>query len=353
MSGDVNPVLIAMARESRGLTQGQLSVAISVSPSKVSKYESGTLQVSDDDLAALSSALGYTQEFFQQSTEEYLGFGSMCLFHRKRASAQVSLLRTIQARLNIFRMQAAQLRVDVDIELKRKLHLLDVDEFNGPIGAARELRRLWRMRLGPVGNLVGLLESAGIIVWITELGSDRIDAVSQVVSGQVPVFMMNERSPGDRLRFSLCHELGHIVMHQNGSANMEEEADIFAGEFLMPAKDIKPHLANLTIERAAALKPVWRVSMAAIIKRAFDLGQITERRYRTLFTELSKHGWRTLEPLPVEIEQPTALNDILHVQMSDHGMGITTLSKRAFLTDTGEFKKLFLPSAVHTLRIVV
>lgn len=350
---DVNPPLLVMARESRGNTQVQLAESVGVSHSKVSKYETGALTVTSDDLAAISSSLRYTPEFFGQSAEEYFGFASTCVFHRKRANAQVSTLRMVQARLNIFRMQAARLASDVDVELKRKLHILDVDEFGGPAKAARELRRLWRMPMGPIGNLVGLLESAGVIVWKTEIGTDRIDAVSQVIKGHVPVFMMNHRAPGDRLRFSLAHELGHIVMHQNGSTNMEEEADIFASEFLMPEKDIRPHLANLTVDKAAALKPVWRVSMAAIIKRAADLGQITERHYRTMFTQLSKHGWRMREPIPIEPERPTALADILNVQMSDHGLGIPALSKRAFLTETSEFRKLFLPNAGHTLRVVV
>ena len=80
---DVNPSLLVMARESRGKTQVQLAEAIGVSHSKVSKYETGSLMVTSDDLAAISSTLRYTTEFFFQSTEEYFGFASACVFHRK------------------------------------------------------------------------------------------------------------------------------------------------------------------------------------------------------------------------------------------------------------------------------
>lgn len=339
----LNPKLVAMARESRGLTQGQLADALNISQSKLSKLETGTLDGTEDDIACLSSTLRYTPEFFQKTAEECFGLGSMCIFHRKRASAQAGMLRILQAKINIFRMQVASLTSDVDIELSFKLHRLDVDQFGGPVESARELRRLWKLPLGPVGNLVGLIERAGVIVWNTDLGSDRIDAVSQVVEGHRPVFLMNARSPADRLRFSLCHELGHVIMHNDGSPNKEQEADQFASEFLMPAKDIKPMLAKLTLDKAATLKAAWRVSMAALIKRAADLGQISERHYRTLFTQMSQHGWRVLEPVAIPAERPTALQGVLRVQVEDHGLGTATLARRAYLLDVDEFVQLFSP----------
>ena len=69
---------------------------------------------------------------------------------------------------------------------------------------------------------------------------------------------------------------------------MEGEADRFAAEFLMPEREIRSDLRPpLTIARLAALKPYWKVSMAALARRAWNVGTIDQNRYRRLFTELS------------------------------------------------------------------
>ena len=104
------------------------------------------------------------------------------------------------------------------------------------------------------------------------------------------------------------HEIGHIIMHQMPSDEMEAQSDRFAAEFLMPASEIKSDLRQLRLQQLPALKTIWKVSMAAVVKRAFDLGQITERQYRYLFTELSMQGWRTKEPIQIPVENADRLS---------------------------------------------
>jgi Zn-dependent peptidase ImmA (M78 family) len=54
------------------------------------------------------------------------------------------------------------------------------------------------------------------------------------------------------LRWTLVHEIGHILMHRFPTDNMEREADEFAAEFLLPAKDVKPQLYDLTLPMLSA-----------------------------------------------------------------------------------------------------
>ena len=87
---------------------------------------------------------------------------------------------------------------------------------------------------------------------------------------------MNRNQPADRQRFSLGHELGHIVMHRVPSPTMEDEANAFASALLMPTQEVRPYLSGrLTIQKLASLKPVWRVSMQALLYRARAIGTIT------------------------------------------------------------------------------
>jgi Zn-dependent peptidase ImmA (M78 family)/transcriptional regulator with XRE-family HTH domain len=351
VSRDANSRLIAVARESRGLTQKQLADRMEISQSKLSKYESGALSVSDSDLQALSHATGYTASFFGQG-DEVFGLGTICVFHRKKASVSVGDLRRIQAKLNIFRMAAARIRDGVEVDTRATVPEMDPDEFGGPECVAREVRRVWQLPLGPVANLTATIERAGVIVFKTDFGIRGVDAVSQKVHGYPTVFMLNSRASGDRLRFSLAHELAHVVMHRDASPDMEQQANAFASELLMPAAEIGINLRHLTIDKAAQLKRFWRVSMQAIIKRAADLGRISPRHYQTLFTQMSKNGWRMKEPVQIEPESPTVLRDIFWVHMREHGVVTEGLADTMFLTDPREFIKTYGDGSPGILRVV-
>ena len=156
---------------------------------------------------------------------------------------------------------------------------------------------MWKLPPGPVANVIQAIEDAGGIVFKCDFGSNKIDALSQWLQGIPPMFFLSNRIPTDRMRWTLAHELGHVIMHQIPSENIELEADIFASEFLMPALSIKPYLADLTLAKLAALKTHWKVSMASILKRASDLGVISDRQKTYLWTQMGAHGYRTNEPV--------------------------------------------------------
>jgi Zn-dependent peptidase ImmA (M78 family) len=144
--------------------------------------------------------------------------------------------------------------------------------------------------------VIANIEGVGGIVVRVDFDTRLIDAVSRWLPGMPPLFVVNRVMPSDRERYTLAHELGHLVLHTTPHPEMEAEANRFASEFLMPAEDIRHSLHELTLPKAAALKMYWKVSMASLIRRAFDLGVINERRYRTLNISLSKAGYKTHEP---------------------------------------------------------
>lgn len=73
-----------------------------------------------------------------------------------------------------------------------------------------------------------------------------------------PVMLVNERTPTDRLRLTLAHELGHLYMHSlEITEDMEHEADEFAAEVLMPVQVIRTQLRNVTLGRLHDLKRGW------------------------------------------------------------------------------------------------
>jgi Zn-dependent peptidase ImmA (M78 family) len=142
------------------------------------------------------------------------------------------------------------------------------------------------------------------------------------------------------MRWTLAHELGHVVMHRHARPDIETEADTFASEILMPADDIRDELRNLTLPKAAALKLEWRVSIQALVRRARDVGAISSDRYKSLCVQISRAGMRKDEPNPVAAETPRNLESVLTAHRTENGYGLNELSEVA-LACPDEFGEVF------------
>lgn len=310
----VNPDMVILARESRGLTQSALALLLSITQAAISRIESDLLSVSPDILKELSEALDYPENFFFLDEKIYgPGISGMgIVYHRKRKNIPLKTISLIKARINIRRIHISKLLRHMEIESPFQIPHYDIDEYNGNIQEiARSVRAAWRLPEGPIKNLIDSIESAGGLVIKFDFGTTKIDALSEYFPGLPPIFFINSKSPGDRLRFTLAHELGHIVMHRVPNQNMEDEADIFASEFLMPSIEMKPLLSNVNLSVLANLKIYWKVSMASILVKAYDLGKISSRTYSYLWMEMGKAGYRRREPINIPSEEPTAFKMLM------------------------------------------
>ena len=327
MSGAINPDMIVLAREARGLSQTRLAELAGLSQAHVSKVEAGLVPASPKLVGAIAMALRMPERFFSQ-TDSVLGAGISEFFHRKRQAVPMKTLKQIHAQINIFRIQIVRLLRSVDFP-ECLIPSLDVDELGRACDAAVVVRATLDIPAGPIPNVASVVENAGGLVIPVRFGSDGVDAISRWVPGLPPLFFFNNSAPTDRYRMSLAHELAHMVLHRRPEADMESQANEFAAEFLMPAADIKSDLCRLTLERLARLKPYWRVSMAALLKRATDLGCITPGSARYLWMSLSQRGYRKREPAELNLspEPPTMLREILQCYQSDLGYSVDDLAR--------------------------
>jgi Zn-dependent peptidase ImmA (M78 family) len=173
------------------------------------------------------------------------------------------------------------------------------------------------------------LEDAGVIVARCDFGTRQVDALSLYAPEDElpPLIFVNAMSPGDRVRFSLAHECGHLVLHQatppQPEDDVEGEADRFAAELLTPRMEVRPYLNRPTLAKLASLKPYWKVSMRSLIEQAARVGQIAERQRRYLHMQMAKAGYLDVEPNPIEIEQPSMLREIVecHLEQLDYSEG--------------------------------
>jgi Zn-dependent peptidase ImmA (M78 family)/transcriptional regulator with XRE-family HTH domain len=343
MPDNFNPEMLILARESRGLTQNELAGQLSVFQGTVSKLEAGMLQPSEDLLRLMADRLKYSEHFFQQTDRVY-GLNSTVFFHRKRQSVPDKVMRRLHAQMNITRMRVRRMLRSVDLEHGNRFQEIRPEEHKGDVVTiARMVRSNWLLPPGPVRNVTKTIEDAGGFVIKMDFGIRQADAVSEWVDGSPPIFLVNSNADisGDRYRLTLAHEVAHIFMHRDFDPNMETEANQFMAEFLMPRREIKSALFNLNMAKLAELKRYWKVSMQALVHRAYELKTITENQRRYLYINITKRtGSRIHEPLESEmpIEQPGLFNRLVQIHLGKLGYSTTQFAKMLFFADDSEFR---------------
>lgn len=353
----VNPDCLKLGRQARGLNQTQLAEAAKMTQGAISKFENSLSEPGEDAIAKIAEALRLPVSFFYQQDRIYGLPVSVSMSYRKKASVGVRAIEQLEAEVNVRIMHLRRLLSSVDFEPELQFPQFDIDEFGGSAAKVAEVvRGLWQIPSGPIRNLVDVVERAGCIVFACDFQSLGVDGLTLQPRGLPPCVFLNSSMPGDRQRFTLAHELGHAIMHQVPNSNMEQEADEFASALLMPARDISPEFAGgVTLQRLAALKPVWRASMASLLMCAKRVGAVSESQSSYLWRQFSKAGYRTKEPVELAIptEQPRVLNDILQAHVSDLGYSVAELSRmlHVFEVDLLDMHRLEQPKKAG-LRLV-
>lgn len=297
--------LVRLARQARRLTQTELARASGFSQSFVSMFEDGLREISEEQIHTLATALNFPVDFFVHS-DPVLGAGVGDVFHRKRKSMSSKDLEAVHAWRNIGTTSLRRLLGPVEWpETILEGWRGDVDDASIE-KAAQLLRARLMLPHGPVGNVSDALERAGVWIIPLRFHTPQIDAIGQWTAGLPPLIFVNPEITQDRLRFTLMREIGHLVLHNHATfpklhEEIEQQANRFAGAFLMPREDIQKDLRDLRLARLAALKPRWKVAMSALIVRAYQLKTITGQTQQSLFRELGRHGWRTREPESLDI----------------------------------------------------
>lgn len=320
-----NPDLFKLAREERGLSQKALAEALSVAQSEISKVESGKKVPGEEFVCKAAAFFGYMPTFFAQ-TDVVLPEGG--ILHRKRSA----LSATDRARIEA---EAKARMLDVSALAKCQEAFasdLPARDERSPVEMARHLRKEWSVPSGPIDNLSLLVERHRVLILAFDFGTDLLDAFAvPQPDPDAPVciaFNTNPAFPPDRHRFTLAHELGHVVLHRDEFADesdekrQEKEANEFAGEFLAPATDIREDLAPpLTFARLRELKAKWKMSMGALVHRAQDIGMIKKSEASRIWFLFGRYGYRKREPgMGLAPERARGVRRLLDMfRETDHG----------------------------------
>jgi Zn-dependent peptidase ImmA (M78 family)/transcriptional regulator with XRE-family HTH domain len=339
------PSRLTLAREIEGLSITDLAARIEATSSAISQFENGTTKPKVETLIRLSLALGVPPAFFSAEplppiAESHCHFRSLrsaTAKERRRVLANGTLLKRVvdyvSEMVNFPPNQLSALQ-----EFWRTVR--DVEAL------ATAVRDAWNLGQGPISSMVGLLESMGIIPIEVPGHSARLDAFSVSVEGLPMVFFTVEKGSASRRRFDAGHELGHLIMHGEctpGDEHAEKEADAFASALLLPATPfISECPRRLDWDALRAVKRRWGVSLAAIVRRAKDLGIFSDATYRRAYSQLNQKGWRTAEPDEPAMERPSLLPRALAL-LENAGIPFRRMASDLCLNEA-TLEKLLAPS---------
>lgn len=302
----MNHKQLIFAREYRGYSQTELAKKVEgLSQSNLSKFEKGISVLSGDIIDKVITTLDFPRSFFDKK----INIECENVNYRKKSTITKKQRLEFETSYKLYGFLIDQLLDSVELPAFL-LKPIDLSEGYTAESAAAFTRKSLKIPTGePVKDIFTLFEKHGIIV--AEYDADeKFDGVSFLTDKGVPAIIINGNFDNDRKRFTLAHELGHIIMHITGDfpipdfRNKENEANDFASEFLMPKQAIKNSLRNLRFSDLLRLKNYWLCSMSSIIRRAWSVGCIDNKRYQMLSIEMSRKGYRKKEPGNVYIDTP-------------------------------------------------
>lgn len=335
---------LRLARLAHGLTLEELAGLVATTRQFLHQLETGAKSAPHGMVELLADVLGVTLGFFYHRPQSPVQL-EQCHF-RKQATTPVSVTSQVLARgtlldMLVSRMDSALKLPPVDFPQRPILSMEDVEE------AAEACRRHWKLGLmGPITNMMRVVENAGAVVGYFDGVSERVDALS--MDRARPLIIRSEAKPSAcRLRFDLAHECGHLVMHRGihtGCRETEGQAHRFASAFLLPRAAFAqefPRTRFLSWPAIYAIKLRWKVSARAIIRRAYDLQIITAAQYKTGNIHLNKTGQAKIEAYDNEIvaEQPELLDAIFRLLEGRGSNALREIASSIGLSD-GMFKVL-------------
>ena len=317
---------IQLVREMHRWTQADLVAEIpGLTQPQLSRIEKGRADASDEIIGMIAASVGVPIGFFAQPAPSSVEVLSPQFRSRSRLTTRDRL--------------AALRWADLILEGYRRLEgsagsdLGGVPRLNGT--DARSAARQVRSYLGfddssPLPYLLLALERIGVAVVGLPMGLPTMDAFS--AWDQRPSIAVLSESPGDRLRFSVAHELGHLVLHGGDDGkgpHLEDEANVFASELLLPSHVARQVISpKATLSTFVMLKGIWGVSIKSLVYRARELEIMTPDRCLSFYKQISSRGWNKSEPGYVETEKPRAFRKLAELSF---GPGPNVEALAAFL----------------------
>jgi Zn-dependent peptidase ImmA (M78 family)/DNA-binding XRE family transcriptional regulator len=318
-----------------------------VSRQALHRYEKGEVVPDSEMINMLSEALKIRPDYFFRDTKVEIGdieFRKLTRLQTKEVGKVTEQTREYLSRyLELEEILGLQNKFENPLE-----ELSNIVSYEQVNEAANKLRESWELGNDPIFNIVELLEDKHIKV--VKVNADlAFDGLQTWVNDEIPVIAYNERNEhkNDRIRFTLLHELAHLLFGDGfgdiTESQKEKLCHQFAGAMLLPEKTLKEELgeyrSQLFIPELGNIKKQYGISMQAIVMRANVCGIINEHYTKQFFFMMKQMKWKVDEPINYEgIEESNRFEQLIYRALAEE---LISMSKAASLKNQklAEFRK--------------
>lgn len=278
-------------RHQHQLSLSELSAKIGVSKQSIHRYENGVKSPSTSTLLQISNAFNvHPSHFFADDpfgvTIDGVEFRQEEAMSGQSEEIKNNIIQTCKQYLHgLFELKGL---LDEKFEFDNPIKNLVIQSKKDIEKAAKSLRKAWKLGTAPIRDVTSLIEGKGLAV-IEVKSSDKFTGLMGYANKEIPFIVINKNiRDTTRKRFTLLHELGHIVLNFEESIKknkgiVEALCNHFAGAILLVGDILSVELGKnrtkVSLSELKFLKEKYGASIQSILIRAQAIGYITRERY--------------------------------------------------------------------------
>lgn len=282
---------IRQGRILNAMSLQKLADLIGVSKQMLSKYEKGISMPSSKTFILLAKSLNVKLDYFFTPSSIELGDVNF----RKRSTFSAKKVKSLKEHIKNQLSNYLEIEniLNIDNSFENPLNKKKVQSLEDIENVVKELRKDWEIGFDPIHNIIQILEDKEIkVIEIDEL-QNNFDGLASIVNERYPVIVVNRNFNVERKRFTLLHELGHLLLDLPECDTKFEEhiCNRFASEFLFPKamvlKEFGEGRASISFKELTEVQRKYGISIRAIIYRLKDCNILSENRVAEFYKRLN------------------------------------------------------------------
>jgi len=308
-----------------------------ISRQALHKYEKGEVIPDSEMIGRLSKVLRVQPDFFFRNTKIELGNLEFRKLTKLPVKEQNKIVEHTKDVLSRYLELEEILGIEANFEnpLKESPVISSIEDIEE---AVLLVRKSWDLGLDPIYNTIELLEDNHIKVVLVN-SEDSFDGMQTWLNQTIPVIVINESrlKSADRIRFTVLHELAHLLLPLGDLPDKIKEryCNQFAAALLIPKAAIQKELGisrkKLFIQELGELKKQYGISIQALMYRCKDLNIISESHLNQLVYIIVHNNWKVIEPVQYTgLEESNRFTQLLFRALAEE---LISMNKAAVLSN--------------------
>lgn len=283
-------------RKSKSISLADLGRSVGVSKQTIHRYENNVKTPSTNTLIELSKVFEKDPSYFFEDNVFDIEIGDISFREKESITPDSFNIENVKSNCKNYLQRLFELQelLGEEVKFNNPLEGIEITTKKDVEKAAKNLRRKWKIGFNAIPDVTDLMESKNISVIEMDLIMD-FTGLMGFANETIPFVVVNENlKDTSRKRFTLLHELAHIVLEfaEELSHGLKEKlCNHFAGAILLIddtlLKELGTKRTTISIHELKAIKEKYGISIQSIIIRARVTGLIS---YQT-----SEDWWNSYE----------------------------------------------------------